>query len=121
MDDGVIGLSGGSMPPVTGAAKLTWVNAKTADFGHKYYSDAMKRRSTMATSVGALRISTMCERCKTHLVVPEWSEAIAGQETVHIWSCPICGNEFQTIDDRAEPVFSDTELAQEFLPNLMVA
>jgi len=75
----------------------------------------------MATSVAALRISTMCERCKTHLVTPEWSEAIEGEETVHIWSCPICGNEFQTVDKHPEPEFSEAELAQEFLPNLMVA
>jgi hypothetical protein len=75
----------------------------------------------MSTSVAALRISTMCDRCKTHLIAPEWSEAINERETVHIWSCPICGNEFQTIDDRAEPVLSDDELVQELLPNLMVA
>jgi ribosomal protein L37AE/L43A len=75
----------------------------------------------MATSIGALRISTMCERCKTHLIAPEWSETINERETVHIWSCPICGNEFQTVDERAEPVLSDAELAEEFLPNLMVA
>jgi RNase P subunit RPR2 len=75
----------------------------------------------MSTSVAALRISTMCDRCKTHLIAPEWSEALNERETVHIWSCPICGNEFQTIDERAEPVLSDDELVQELLPNLMVA
>jgi hypothetical protein len=63
----------------------------------------------------------MCEQCKTHLIAPEWSEAINVRQTVHIWSCPICGNEFETIDDGTEPVPSDTELAKEFLPNLMVA
>ena len=75
----------------------------------------------MVTSIAALRISTMCERCKTHLIAPEWSEIVNERETVHIWSCPICGNEFQTIDNGVEPVLSDTELAEEFLPNLMVA
>jgi RNase P subunit RPR2 len=75
----------------------------------------------MSTSVAALRISTMCDRCKTHLIAPDWSESINEQETVHIWSCPICGNEFQTVDDRAESVLSDDELVQELLPNLMVA
>ena len=75
----------------------------------------------MSTSVAALRISTMCDRCKTHLIAPEWSESINERETVHIWSCPICGNEFQTVDDRAEPVLSDNEVVQELLPNLMVA
>jgi len=75
----------------------------------------------MSTSIAARRISTACDRCKTHLVGPEWSECINERETVHIWSCPICGNEFQTIDDRAERTFSENELAQEFLPNLLVA
>jgi len=75
----------------------------------------------MPTSVAALRISTACDRCKTHLIAPEWSETINERETVHIWSCPVCGNEFQTVDDRAEPVLSDDELVQELLPNLLVA
>jgi len=75
----------------------------------------------MSTSLAALRISTTCDRCKTLLIAPEWSESINERETVHIWSCPICGNEFQTVDDRAERTFSDDDLAQEFLPNLLVA
>jgi len=75
----------------------------------------------MSTSLAALRISAECDRCKTHLIAPEWSEAINERETVHIWSCPICGNEFQTVDHRAEPILSDAELAEEFLPNLLVA
>jgi hypothetical protein len=75
----------------------------------------------MSTSLTALRISTVCDRCKTHLIAPEWSECINERETVHIWSCPVCGNEFQTIDGRAEKMLSDDELAQEFLPNLLVA
>lgn len=75
----------------------------------------------MSTSLGALRISTACDRCKMPLIAPVWSESINERETVHLWSCPICGNEFQTVDDRAEPELSGDELAQKFLPNLMVA
>lgn len=75
----------------------------------------------MSTSLAALRISTACDRCKTHLITPEWSESINERQTIHIWSCPICGNEFQTVDERAERTFSDDDLAQEFLPNLLVA
>jgi RNase P subunit RPR2 len=75
----------------------------------------------MPTSIAALRISAACDRCKTLLIAPEWSECINERQTVHIWSCPICGNEFQTIDDRAERTLSEDELAQEFLPNLLVA
>jgi hypothetical protein len=80
-----------------------------------------KRRAPMSTSLAGLRVATACERCKTHLIAPVWSETVNERQTVHIWSCPICGNEFQTVDDRPEPVLSDDELAQEFLPNLLVA
>lgn len=75
----------------------------------------------MTVSLAALRVSTACDQCKTHLITPIWSEAIDERQTVHIWSCPICGNEFQTVDERPELVLSDDELAQEFLPNLLVA
>jgi hypothetical protein len=75
----------------------------------------------MSTFPGALAVSTLCDRCHAYLPAPEWSESLSERETVHLWSCPVCGNEFQTVDDRAEPVFSEAELAQEFLPNLMVA
>ena len=71
--------------------------------------------------MAALGISTACNRCKTHLIAPEWSEPISERETVHIWSCPVCGNEFQTVDDHAEPVLPDDEVVQELLPNLLVA
>ena len=54
----------------------------------------------MTASLAALRVSTACDQCKTHLIAPIWSEAIDERQTVHIWSCPICGNEFQTVDDR---------------------
>ena len=75
----------------------------------------------MSTSVGSLRISAACNKCKTHLIAPEWSECINDRQTLHFWCCPICGNEFETVDDRAERVLSEAELAQEFLPNLLVA
>jgi hypothetical protein len=75
----------------------------------------------MSTSPGALPVSTLCDRCQAFLMAPEWSESLNERETVHLWFCPVCGNEFQTVDNRAEPVFTEAELAQEFLPNLMVA
>ena len=75
----------------------------------------------MSTSLASLRISAECSRCKTHLIAPEWSEYVSKQETVHIWHCPICGNEFETVDNSIVPTLSDDELVEEFLPVLLVA
>jgi ribosomal protein L37AE/L43A len=55
------------------------------------------------------------------LIFPELSETVAARETVNIWHCPICGNEFETTDKGVEKAPSDAELVQEFLPNLLVA
>ncbi len=75
----------------------------------------------MSASIASLRISAQCTRCGTPLIVPAWSEAINDTEWVHIWSCPLCANEFETVDRRAEPAVSEDELVQDFLPNLLVA
>ena len=69
----------------------------------------------------SLRCSAECTRCGGILIFPEWSETVAARETVNIWHCPICGNEFETTDKGVEKAPSDAELVQEFLPNLLVA
>ena len=55
------------------------------------------------------------------LIGPEWSETVDERQTVHIWRCPICGNEFETVENQIEQPLPNAELVQEFLPNLMVA
>lgn len=75
----------------------------------------------MSASIASLRISAECDRCKTKLIVPEWSEVVGASETVHIWRCPICGNEFETIENKMVQTMSDDEVIEDFFPNLLVA
>jgi hypothetical protein len=75
----------------------------------------------MSTSIAAVRISAQCDRCKTHLISPEWSECVSAKETIHIWSCPICGNEFETVDTKNDQIMSDDKLIETFFPILLVA
>jgi transcription elongation factor Elf1 len=66
-------------------------------------------------------ISAECPRCNVKVIGPEWSETVDEGHTVHVWRCPICGNEFETIENCVEPLTPAAELVDEFLPNLMVA
>jgi Zn finger protein HypA/HybF involved in hydrogenase expression len=75
----------------------------------------------MTTSITSIRLSAKCARCHTPLIAPEWSECVTPQTTLHIWNCPVCDNEFETVDQGVEPSLSEAELADEFLPNLLVA
>jgi transcription elongation factor Elf1 len=75
----------------------------------------------MSSSVESPPPTTECTRCKMQVIGPEWSEGIDDRQTIHMWRCPICGNEFETIEDRIEQPVPDDELVDEFLPNLMVA
>jgi ribosomal protein L37AE/L43A len=79
------------------------------------------RGRAMSSSVESPPISTECTRCKIKLIGPEWSETVGERQTVHVWRCPICGNEFETTEDHVEQPLPDAELVEEFLPNLMVA
>jgi len=74
----------------------------------------------MAT-IASLRCWAECTHCGAALIFPERSESVGTRETVNIWHCPICGNEFETTDKGIEKTPSDAELVQEFLPNLLVA
>jgi len=73
----------------------------------------------MATTA-SLRISARCAQCGMSLIFPEWSESVNGQ-TTHIWHCLVCGHEFETIDHDVKETPTSTEIAEEFLPNLLVA
>jgi ribosomal protein L37AE/L43A len=68
-----------------------------------------------------LRSPTECIQCGTLLITPEWSETVNSGQAVHIWRCPVCEYEFETIDNVVEPMVPVGELIQEFLPNLVVA
>ena len=69
----------------------------------------------------AVRCSAKCVQCKTTLLFADWSESVGDGKTVHIWHCPMCGHEFETVDSVAEETLSEAELVEEFLPNLLVA
>lgn len=75
----------------------------------------------MSASAASSRISAECTRCQTHLIQPQWSEWMSPDKTIHIWSCPVCGNEFETVDNCGAPAIPDEQLVDEFLPNLLVA
>jgi hypothetical protein len=62
----------------------------------------------------------VCPHCDTAVRQPEWSENVGDQEVVFIWRCTGCGNQFETQGPgmRYEP--SPAELAEEFLPKLVV-
>jgi transcription elongation factor Elf1 len=73
------------------------------------------------TAAAVPRHSARCPRCEMKLISPEWSETLAENRTINVWSCPICGNQFETIDDVIAPEPTENELAEEFLPELLVA
>ena len=66
-------------------------------------------------------LSANCVKCGKMLIGPVWSENTADGGCVHVWQCPICSYEFETKDNVVEKTESDSELAEEFLPNLLVA
>ena len=80
-------------------------------------SRAKKREPTMTAN----RHSQACPHCGIAATLPEWSEAVAEKETVCIWRCMGCGNEFETADKVVVQGPTIIELVEEFLPNLVVA
>jgi len=75
----------------------------------------------MPTSIEeALSLTAQCPRCKMRVMGDEWSEAVDERQTVHLWHCSMCGNDFETLEDCVEQPLPDASLVQEFLPNLIV-
>ena len=73
------------------------------------------------TGIGSNRHSQACLHCGTAATLPEWSETVAEEETVYIWRCMGCGNEFETRDKVVAQGPTSIELVEQFLPNLVVA
>jgi uncharacterized paraquat-inducible protein A len=38
-----------------------------------------------------------CEQCDSLLTVPEWSEQVGARCVRHLWSCDICGYQFEQL------------------------
>jgi hypothetical protein len=87
---------------------------KQKALAHAQWRDAM-------TTAAVPRHSAKCPCCEIKLISPEWSETLAENETINFWRCPICGNNFETTDTVVEPEPSESELAEEFLSELLVA
>ena len=67
------------------------------------------------------RTSAECQHCGAVLISPEWWESAGSQQTVTIWRCSICGNEFQTTENDGDTPLPDATLIRAFFPNLLVA
>ena len=72
------------------------------------------------TTKEPLTLAAQCPRCRMTVIGDEWSEAVDNRQTIHLWHCPICGNDFETLEDHVEPELAEASLIQEFLPNLIV-
>lgn len=64
--------------------------------------------------------SQACPQCGISVRRPEWSESVANQEVLCMWRCTGCGNRFETRGPSVGEEPSPAELAEEFLPNLVV-
>jgi ribosomal protein L37AE/L43A len=79
------------------------------------------------TTVASLRGSsheTICDKCGSTLIAPDWSEYFSEEGLVlNLWACANCGNRFETeafMPADAEAV-SDDAAIKEFFPSLLVA
>jgi len=75
---------------------------------------------TSVTKLRSSREGAICTRCEAKVTAPEWSENVSAQETVHLWRCWCCGNQFETSDHCHVTSRPTSELIEEFLPNLLV-
>jgi Zn ribbon nucleic-acid-binding protein len=64
--------------------------------------------------------SARCPKCKTALTLLEWSESARENETTYLWRCTFCGHEFETKSNLVEKEPPEAELAEEFLPDLVI-
>ena len=61
-----------------------------------------------------------CPHCGAAVQQPEWSENISDREVVSIWHCLGCGKQFETQGRGVGDELSPAELAERFLPSLVV-
>ena len=78
-------------------------------------------RSAVMVALASLRVSTKCPRCEMPLVMPEWSECISDNETIHCWHCPVCGKEFKTVDGSVAPTVPSEVAGGDCFTCLLVA
>jgi hypothetical protein len=66
------------------------------------------------------RPSQICPRCGLLLKHPDWSESVGEHQVAYIWRCASCGHQCETRDEGVIHEPSAAELAEEFLPKLVV-
>ena len=62
-----------------------------------------------------------CAQCGEDLIASMWSGHVSVTEVRHFWCCGNCGYMFDTLDPTEVKEKLPTELAEEFLPSLLVA
>lgn len=69
----------------------------------------------------ALPRFSVCTKCNSPLAGRVWCEPTQDGKQNCLWSCPACGNEFESVEDSA--VLSDelNEAVDAFWPTLLVA
>ena len=104
------------MWPATPVSNLTHIKASSN--GLFCNASGKKRRGPM--SAIAPRLPPKCTHCKAVQTTPEWSENAGESEVLYFWHCTACGHEFETRGCTVDRQLSKDELAEEFLPNLVV-
>ena len=62
-----------------------------------------------------------CKKCGDALIAPEWSEYVSEQLVLNIWSCPNCGNQFETKACMPADTEATAVAIKNFFPSLLVA
>jgi hypothetical protein len=55
----------------------------------------MKLEHSRAQNSPSQKYFPRCEQCDALLTVPEWSERVNARCVRHLWSCSICGYQFE--------------------------
>lgn len=103
--------------PLNAFRNVTLIHIKARSNG--LFCNVSGKKTESAMSAMTPRVPPKCAHCETIQTIPEWSEN-AGDERVFFWHCMTCGHEFETRDRAADGQMSEGELAEEFLPNLVV-
>jgi len=78
---------------------------------------------TTKTSKPSSSFGSTCEKCGETLIAPEWSEFVSERLVINIWSCGLCGLEFETkacLSADAEANL-ENKVLEAFFPTLLVA
>jgi hypothetical protein len=70
--------------------------------------------------IASIQRSQTCPCCGTVLRQPEWSERVSEQQVAYVWRCTGCGYYSETRGEGVAHEPSAAELAEEFLPKLVV-